>query len=135
MILHNKQISTGRLIGKIYQVGANPPGITAMIDTIQDITTQYLAPGQYNIISTAAKFKDQRTLINGMFDLTSGVVPTLLSIAALNDYFVQFSWLSETTISMDLKNAAGVRVELSSLQGGALELPISIEVYNNLQEL
>lgn len=133
MILQNNLASTGRLIAKIHQTGTDAPTIIPLIDTIEGITIQRAAAGQYTIISPTAKFTTERTVINGMFDDSSGYVPTLLSLASLNDNFVQYSWQSTSLITMDVKNAAGIRVELSSL--GNINLPLTIEVFNHKQIL
>lgn len=132
MITQTERIATARLIGEIAQVGTSNPTITPIINTIGTITILRVIAGQYHIQSPTQQFITDKTRINGVKD---GATPIMLAIAALNDNFIQFVVNSESVIQMDVKNAAGTRVELSSLQGGTLTIPINIEVYNTIQEI
>lgn len=119
--------ATAKVIAVIEQTGTDTPTLDILVQTIEHIGMIRLGPGEYMIISNTGDFTELKTIINGDIQ---GIAPMLLSLAALNDYFIQFNVLGKQNISMDVKNAAGVRVELSSLQGGALKIPIDISIYN-----
>lgn len=128
MITQDNTIATGRLITIISQIGTALPTLNNIINTLGTVTMTRLAAGQY-LINATNQLTVGKTTINGRID---GTRPILMSIAALNDFYAQVLPLGVNNIALDIKNAAGTRVDLSTLPATLL---IEINVYNKIQTL
>lgn len=134
MITQTDKHSVGRYLATMMQpVDAQPLVFTPIINTLGVITCDYVAIGRYIIKSNAGLFTAGKTIIHPLWGTTDGAgyVTMPLSKSAINDHVYQITYLSETSLNMQIqKTSDGSYVEMYSFGLGAMQLLLNIEVYN-----